>query len=69
MITTSDIETILAVQDLPPELLRSLSSAHASDEPRVASMVSGMMVEQQEDQVICPLLLQRHLVVPARSSV
>lgn len=64
MSTTSENETILALQDLPPEFLRSLSSAHPSDDPRVASMLSGMVVERQQDEVICPLLLQRHLVVP-----
>ncbi len=67
MIVTRDTETILSVQDLPPEFLRSMSSAHSSDEPRVASMVSGMVVEHQEDEVICPLMLQRHLVLPYKA--
>jgi hypothetical protein len=28
-------------------------------------MLSGMIAEQQHDEVICPLMLRRNLVVPA----
>jgi hypothetical protein len=65
MPATKEIDTILASQGLPMELLRLASSHHAGDEPRVASMVSGIMAARHQDEVICPLMLQRNLVVPA----
>jgi hypothetical protein len=66
MTTTSDIETLISDQDLPVELLRLTSSTHQSDEPYVACMLSGMIVARQQDEVICPLMLRRNLVIPAR---
>ncbi len=47
------------------ELLRLTSSIHASDEPRVASMLSGLVAARQQDEVICPLMLRRNLLIPA----
>ena len=32
-------------------------------------MVSGMMAARNEDEVICPLMVQRDLVVPAHHGV
>jgi len=65
MPATKDIDTILSSQDLPMELVRLASSHHASEEPRVASMVSCMVAARYQDEVICPLMLQRNLIVPA----
>lgn len=65
MTTTNDIETFISDQDLPVELLRLSTSTHQSDEPYVAGMLSGMIVARQPDEVICPLMLRRNLVIPA----
>jgi len=65
MTATKDIETLCASQDLPMELARLISSTHERDEPQVASMVSGVVAARQQDDVICPLMLRRNLLVPA----
>jgi hypothetical protein len=65
MTATQGIDTILSTQDLPLELLRLTSSMHASGEPLVASMLSGLVAARQQDEVICPLMLRRNLLVPA----
>jgi hypothetical protein len=65
MTATKDIETLCATQDLPMELARLISSTHERDEPRVASMVSGVVAARQEDDVICPLMLRRNQLIPA----
>jgi len=69
MTATTDVETIVPTRDLPAELVRLVSSHHESDEPKVASMVSGMVVAGIADDVICPLMLRRNLVVPAHQGV
>ena len=38
---------------------------HASGEPLVASMLSGLVAARQQDELICPLMLRRNLLVPA----
>ena len=65
MSAIQDVETIVPMQDLPAELVRPVSSHHEGDEPKVASMLSGMVVARDADDVICPLMLQRNLLVPA----
>jgi len=65
MTAIQDLDTLLSSQDLPMELLRLTSSMHPSEEPRVASMLSGMIAARQQDEVICPLMLRRNLVIPA----
>jgi hypothetical protein len=65
MAAIKDIDTILSSQDLPEELMRCGSSSHQGDEPEVASMLSGMIAARRQDDVICPLMLRRHLIVPA----
>lgn len=65
MTATRDVETILTSRSLPMEFLRTVSSSHEGPEPKVASMLSGMITAQQQDEVICPLMLRRNLVVPA----
>jgi hypothetical protein len=61
---TKNIDTTLASQNLPLELLRLLNS-HRLEEPAAVSMLSGMVAARQPDDVICPLLIRRNLVVPA----
>ena len=68
MRATKDIDTILSSQDLPLEFLR-VASSHHPGEVRVACMVSGMVAARNEDEVICPLMVQRDLVVPAHHGV
>ncbi len=65
MSATKDIDTILSTQDLPMELMRQASSHHQSEKPRVASMLSGLVAARNQDEVICPMMLRRNLVVPA----
>ena len=65
MTATKDIDTLLSSQDLPIELARLASSSHPRDEPRVASMLSGVFTARQQDDVICPMMLRRNLLVPA----
>jgi len=65
MTATQEIDTILSGQDLPMEFLRLPSSSHPGAEPRVASMLSGMIAARHQDEVICPLMLRRDLLIPA----
>lgn len=65
MTATKEFDTLLASQGLPMELLRLPTSSHRGEEPRVASLLSGMIAARQPDEVICPLMLQRNLVIPA----
>ena len=65
MTATKEIDTLLASQGLPMELLRLPTSSHQGEEPRVASMLSGMIAARQPDEVICPLMLRRNLIIPA----
>ncbi len=65
MPATRDMDTILSSQDLPAELVRLASSHHQGEEAQVASMVSGMVAARHRDEVICPLMLRRNLIVPA----
>jgi hypothetical protein len=65
MTATQDFETILTNRVLPAEFLRVVSSSHQGEQPKVACMVSGMVAARQQDEVICPLMLRRNLIVPA----
>jgi hypothetical protein len=69
MTATQDFETIVTSRDLPAEFLRVASSSHLGDEPKVARMVSGMVAARQQDEVICPLMLRRNLLVPAHQGL
>jgi hypothetical protein len=66
MSATNDLGTIICGQDLPVELVRLPTTAHPGEEPRVASMLSGLVTARQQDEVICPLMVQRRLVIPSR---
>ena len=65
MIAIQDFETILTSRDLPAEFHRVASSSHQGDEPNIACMLSGVAATGLPDEVICPLMLRRNLVVPA----
>jgi hypothetical protein len=65
MASTKVVDTILSGQDLPLEF-RHQSSAHQGEEGRVATRLSGVIAPRQQDEVICPYLLRRNLVVPAQ---
>jgi hypothetical protein len=65
MSATDDLGTLFCAQDLPVELLRLVTTTHTSDDPNVASMLSGLVTARQHDEVICPLMVQRRLVVPS----
>ena len=62
MSSTRPVETVLCSQDLPLEF-RHRSSAHEGDERKVASRLSGIVPARQLDEVICPYLLRRNLLV------
>jgi hypothetical protein len=64
MASTRLVETVLCSQDLPLEF-RHRSSAHEGEERKVASRLSGVVAARQPDEVICPYLLRRNLLVPA----
>jgi len=65
MSATDDLGTIVSGLDLPVELLRLSTSSHPSQEPKIAQMLSGMVTARQQDEVICPLMVQRRLVIPS----
>jgi hypothetical protein len=67
MASTRPVETVLCSQDLPLEL-RHASSAREGEARKVASRLSGVVAARQPDEVICPYLLRRNLVVPAHLS-
>jgi hypothetical protein len=69
MTATQDLETISSGQDLPAELLRYATSMHQTEEPHVARMLSGIIATHNRDDVICPLMLRRNLVVPAHQGL
>jgi hypothetical protein len=55
---------ILCSQDLPLEFRRPSSARHG-EETKVATRLSGVIAARQQDEVICPYLLRRNLVIPA----
>jgi hypothetical protein len=69
MTVTQEVETLLPSQELPVELLRLATSTHQTEEPHVACMLSGMIAARHRDDVICPLMLRRNLVVPAHQGL
>ena len=67
MAATNELDAVLCQEELPDEFSRLTSSSPEGDKPCVASMLSGIVPESQEDGVTCPLLLRRRLLVPAWS--
>ena len=66
MTATNELDAILCHEDLPDEFCRLASSSPPRDKPSMASMLSGIVpASEQQDDAMCPLMLRRHLVIPA----
>jgi hypothetical protein len=65
MTATNELDAVLCQEELPDEFSRLTSSSPPRDRPSVASMLSGIIPMCSQDEVTCPLLLRRHLIVPA----
>jgi hypothetical protein len=65
MTATNELDAVLCQEELPDEFSRLASSSPYRDKPSVASMLSGLIPVCHQDDVTCPLMLRRHLVVPA----
>ncbi|MCB8820170.1 hypothetical protein [Microvirga rosea] len=68
MTATNELDAILSQEMVPDEFCRLASSAPPRDKPLVASVLSGIVPVRQQDGVLCPLMLRRHLVVPSSLS-
>ena len=65
MTATNELDAVLCHEELPDEFSRLASSSPARDRPSVASMLSGIIPDCHDDEVTCPLMVRRHLLVPA----
>ncbi|MBQ0823519.1 hypothetical protein HPT29_017705 [Microvirga terrae] len=65
MTATNELDAVLCQEELPDEFSRLASSSPPRDKTSVASMLSGIIPVCSQDEVTCPLLLRRHLLVPA----
>ncbi len=65
MTATNELDAVLCQEELPDEFSRLTSSSPYRDKSSVASMLSGLIPVCHQDDVTCPLMLRRHLVVPA----
>ncbi|WP_457093927.1 hypothetical protein [Microvirga sp. P5_D2] len=66
MTATNELDAALCQEELPDEFSRLSSSSSPRDSHGVAFVLSGI-VACQHDDVTCPLMLRRHLVVQAWS--
>ena len=69
MTATNELDAVLCQEELPDEFSRLTSSSPSRDKPSVASMLSGIIPVCYQDEVTCPLMLRRHLIVPAWPNV
>jgi hypothetical protein len=53
-------------RDFPLELRRPGSSASLTGGANISSRLSGVIAMRLSDDVICPLMVDRHLVMPSR---
>ncbi len=53
-------------RDSPLELQRPGSSAYPTDEADISSRLSGVIAMRSSDDVICPFMVDRYLVMPSR---
>jgi hypothetical protein len=65
---TNEIDACLCQEDLPDEFSRLAASSPSSDFTLSVVVYSGLVPTRDEDGVMCPLMLRRHLVVPAFGS-
>ena len=64
MASTKVVDTVMCSQALPLEF-RQQSSARQGEENRIATRLSGVTAARHQDEVICPYLLRRNLLIPA----
>jgi hypothetical protein len=67
MTATNELDAALCQEELPDEFCRLSSSSSPRDSHGVAFVLSGIVTAYQQDDVTCPLMLRRHLVVQAYS--
>lgn len=65
MTATNELDAVFCQEELPDEFSRLASSSPHSDKFSVAFILSGIVQADQQDEVTCPLLLRRHLLIPA----
>ncbi|SCY00180.1 hypothetical protein [Microvirga guangxiensis] len=65
MTATNELDAALCQEELPDEFARLASSSSPYEKPNVAWLLSGIVSTCHQDEVTCPLMLRRHLVVPA----
>ncbi len=65
MTATNELDAALCQEELPDEFCRLASNSSPREKPNVAFMLCGIVPANQQDEVTCPLMLRRHLVVPA----
>lgn len=65
MTAANEIDAFLCQEELPDEFSRLASSSPPSDYTSSLSLFSGLVPTRDEDGVMCPLMLRRHLVVPS----
>lgn len=65
MPATNQLDACLCQEELPDEFARLASNSSPKDKPSVAFMISGIVPADHQDEVTCPLMLRRHLIVPA----
>ncbi|QFU15917.1 hypothetical protein [Microvirga thermotolerans] len=65
MTATNELDAVLAQEMVPDEFCRLASSTPPREKPLVAALLSGIVPVRQQDGVVCPLMLRRHLVVPS----
>ena len=64
MTSSKDMDEVLAGHELPPELRRAWT-VHRAEDPRPTLMVSGVVDNKDQDEVISPYLRRQNLVVTA----
>lgn len=67
MTATNELDAALCQEELPDEFSRLSSSSSPRDRQNVAVVLSGIVTACHQDEVTCPLMLRRHLVVQAWS--
>ena len=65
MTAANELDAIFCQEEMPDEFSRLSSSSSPRGKPSIASMLSGIVPASTQDEVTCPLLLKRHLLIPA----
>ena len=65
MTAANELDAVMCQEELPDEFSRLTSSSSLREKLSVASMLSGIIPVCHEDEVTCPLMLKRRLLVPA----